>query len=169
METVLWPASQTTEVTGKELDMFRYENLMTFRNWHCITAAVTCLYYKLQMFWREGLCQRGKQGRYHWTEWKQHTRHKEEGMFPVSQTELLPVASDDAQKTQKNTERAPKVLEMGCGSHFFFFSAFFPLFSFYFFFLLFLYFSLLRYQRRGKHTESKRLAQSPNTVVQLES
>ena len=57
-------------------------------------------------------------------------------------------------------------------------SFFFPLFFssfllfllfFFFFFFSFLCFSLLRYQRRGKHTESKRLAQSPNTVVQLKS
>ena len=49
----------------------------------------------------------------------------------MSQTELLPVASDDAQKTQKDTERAPKVLEMECGSRFF--SHFFFFFFMFFF------------------------------------
>lgn len=55
-------------------------------------------------------------------------------MFPVSQTELLPVVSENAQKTQKNTERAQKVQEMECGGWFRgFFSSFF--FSFFFFLL----------------------------------
>lgn len=49
-------------------------------------------------------------------------------MFPVSQTELLPVVSENAQKTQKNTERAQKVQEMECGGVVSYF------FSFFFFF-----------------------------------
>lgn len=99
-----------------------------------------------------------------------HTHATRGGLFPVSQPELLPVASDDAQKTQR-TRRNPEVLGTGCGSRFF--STFFFLFTFFtFFFFFFQYiyiFSLLRYQRRGKHTGSKRPAQSPNTAVQLKS
>lgn len=93
----------------------------------------------------------------------------------MSQTELLPVASDDAQKTQKDTERAPKVLEMGCGSHcllgfFFHFFSSFLLFLLFFFLLFFFIFFFAKIPKAGgKHTESKRLAQSPNTVVQLKS
>lgn len=50
-------------------------------------------------------------------------------MFPVSQTELLPVVSENAQKTQKNTERAQKVQEMECGG---WFRGFFSRFFFFF-------------------------------------
>lgn len=46
-------------------------------------------------------------------------------MFPVSQTELLPVVFENAQKTQKNTEKAQKVQEMECVGQFrLFFSSF---------------------------------------------
>lgn len=46
-----------------------------------------------------------------------HTSQRTGGeMFPVSQTELLPVVSENAQKTQKNTEKSPKkVQETECG------------------------------------------------------
>lgn len=78
-------------------------------------------------------------------------------MFPVSQTELLPVVSENAQKTQKNTERAQKVQEMECGGWFRgFFSRFF----------LFFFAKILKAAQTHK---SKRLTQSPNTVVQLKS
>lgn len=57
-------------------------------------------------------------------------------MFPVSQTELLPVVSENAQKTRKNTERAQKVQEMECGGGWF--SVFFSsIFSFFFLFFSF--------------------------------
>lgn len=77
-------------------------------------------------------------------------------MFPVSQTELLPVVSENAQKTQKNTERAQKVQEMECGGGglgFFFFSFFF----------------FAKILKAAQTHKSKRLTQSPNTVVQLKS
>lgn len=109
-------------------------------------------------------------GRQHWTKWSQHARHKE-GLFPVSQTELLPVASEMLRRHKRIPGGLPSAgdgtwlsVVSGGGSLFFFCSFYFFLSSFFFFNI---YFSLLRYQRRGKHTESKRPAQSPNTVVQL--
>lgn len=76
-------------------------------------------------------------------------------MFPVSQTELLPVVSENAQKTQKNTERAQKVQEMECGGRFRIFLAFFFFFA--------------KILKAAQTHKSKRLTQSPNTVVQLKS
>lgn len=151
--------------------MFRYENLMTFRNWHGITGAVTCLYYKLQMFWKEGLCRGGIRMVALDKMESTHTPQRR-GAVPSVTNRIIACRIWRCPEDTKNTERAPKVLEMECGSHFF--PLFFPLFFFFFlvFFFssfFFFYFSLLRYQRRGKHTESKRLAESPNTVVQLKS
>lgn len=51
-------------------------------------------------------------------------------MFPVSQTELLPVVSENAQKTQKNTERAKKCKKWNVGLGVFF-SSFSPFFFFF--------------------------------------
>lgn len=91
---------------------------------------------------------------------------------PVSQTELLPVASEDARRTRKTLDQRQSARHgMWIALSLSFFSAFFLLFiifffSFYFLFL-FLIFSLLRYHRWGKHTESKPVAQSPSTTVHL--
>lgn len=85
-----------------------------------------------------------------------HTHVTKNGgeMFPVSQTELLPVVSENAQKTQKNTEKSSKkVQETECGI------TFPPLFFFF----------LAKILKASQTHKSKRPTQSPNTVVQLKS
>lgn len=82
----------------------------------------------------------------------------------MSQTELLPVASDDAQKTQKNTEQALKVLEMECGSRFF--PLFFPLF--FFFLLFFFFFFIFFFAKRPKAGQTHR-KQATGTVTKHSS
>lgn len=97
-------------------------------------------------------------------------------MFPrshsVSQTELLPVASEDARRTRKTLDQRQSARHgMWIALSLSLFSAFFsPFYYFFLFFLFFIFvfnFSLLRYHRWGKHTESKPVAQSPSTTVHL--
>lgn len=138
------------------------------------------MWYKSQMFRKESLCQRerGAASRTGQSGINTHATKKRR-MFPVSQTELLPVASEDAWGAQKilyQRQSARHGMWISLLLFLFFFLFFFK--SFFHFFFLFIYFfnfilfycfkfSLLRYHRWGKHTESKPLAQSPNTAVQL--
>lgn len=102
--------------------------------------------------------------------WSQHTRHKEGSMFPrshpVSQTELLPVASKDARRTRKTLDQRQSARH-GMWIALSLFFHFFPLFIIFFFSFFVFNFSLLRYHRWGTHTESKPMAQSPSTTVHL--
>lgn len=91
---------------------------------------------------------------------------------PVSQTELLPVASEDARRTQKTLDQRQSArhgMWIARSLSFFFFHFFssFLLFFFFSFYFFVFNFSLLRYHRWGKHTESKPVAQSPSTTVHL--
>lgn len=155
--------------------MFRYESPMTFRNWHCITAAVTCSYYKLQMFWREGLC-RGeirtvaldKMG-------STHTPQRREDVPSVTNRIIacrIWRCSEDTKGYWKSAQSARNGMWLSLFVGFFFplFFLFSPLFTFFFssFFFYIFFFAKIP-KAGGKHTESKRLAQSPNTVVQLKS
>ena len=153
--------------------MFRYENLMTFRNWHCITAAVTCLYYKLQMFWREGLC-RGEIRTVALDKMESTHTPQRRGDVPSVTNRIIACriwrCSEDTKGYWKSAQSARNGmwLSLFVGFFFHFFSSF--LLFLLFFFLLFLIFFFAKIPKAGgKHTESKRLAQSPNTVVQLKS
>lgn len=80
-----------------------------------------------------------------------HTSQRTWGCFPVSQTELLPVVSETAQKTQKEYWKSSKKCKK--------WNVLFLLWGFFFFFAKIL--------NAAQTHKSKRLTRSPNTLVQL--
>ena len=125
---------------------------MTFRNWHCITAAVTCLYYKLQMFWREGLC-RGEIRTVALDKMESTHTPQRRGDVPSVTNRIIACRIRRCSEDTKGYGKSARSARNGMWLLlvFFFFHFFFSsFFLFLLFFSSFLYFSLLRYQRRGQ-------------------
>lgn len=99
-----------------------------------------------------------------------HTHATRGGAVPRVTTRIIACRIWRCSEDTKNTQESRSARDGMWLSFFFHFFFFFLLFLPSFFFFQYIYiFSLLRYQRRGKHTGSKRPAQSPNTAVQLKS